>query len=78
MIINQLISYNRKIYFEKNVQGLANYIQDWKTNEMKTIELKSVHEKYFVNIWLKIILITYAFTASGQNLEILQLMEYKE
>jgi hypothetical protein len=53
MTIDQLISNIRKISSEKDAQGLSDYIQDWKTNEMNTIELKSSVERHLGNIWLE-------------------------
>ncbi len=53
MTLDQLISNIKKISSEKEAVGLANYIQDWKTNEMNTVELRSSVEKYLGNSWLE-------------------------
>ncbi|WP_432671942.1 hypothetical protein [Flavobacterium sp. SM2513] len=53
MSLDQLILNIKKISSEKDAIGLANYIQEWKTNEMTAVELRSSVEKYLGNIWLE-------------------------
>lgn len=53
MSLEQLILNIKKISSAKEAIGLANYIQDWKTNEMNTAELRSSVEKYLGNISLE-------------------------
>lgn len=53
MTLDQLTLNIKKISSEKDAIGLADYLQQWKTNEMNTIELRSSVEKYLGHIWLE-------------------------
>ena len=53
MSLDQLILNIKRISSEKEVLGLANYIQEWKANEMNAVELRSSVEKYLGNSWLE-------------------------
>ncbi|AUC79942.1 hypothetical protein CW736_11465 [Nonlabens sp. MB-3u-79] len=49
MNIDELTNRIRKVSSEKNVQNLAELIQQWKTNDKNAIELKKNIERYFEN-----------------------------
>jgi hypothetical protein len=52
MNIDELTNKIRKVSSEKNVQDLAELIQQWKTDEKNAIELKENIERYFGNAWI--------------------------
>jgi hypothetical protein len=52
MNIDELTNKIRKVSSEKNVQDLAELIQQWKTDDKNATELKENIERYFGNAWI--------------------------
>ena len=52
MNIDELINNIRKVSSEKNVQKLADFIQNWKTDEKNIIDLRENVERYLGNAWI--------------------------
>jgi hypothetical protein len=53
MNIDELTNKIRKVSSDKNVQNLAELIQQWKTDEKNATELKENIERYFGNAWIE-------------------------
>lgn len=52
MNIDELTKNIRKVSTENAVQELADYIQQWKTNENNAVDLKESVERYLGNVWI--------------------------
>ena len=52
MNIDELTNNIRKISSEKNIQELADLIQNWKSDEKNAVELSESVERYFGNAWI--------------------------
>jgi len=52
MNIDDLTNKIRKVSSEKNVQKLADLIQNWKTDEKNAYELRDIVERYIGNTWI--------------------------